>query len=93
MAQTYTMKLDSCEGKPGIECVFHQIPENRLQKAMEMAIKAFRSVEATAEETGEIIFNFYMDSDWHLIIFNYGEMIDMLSQCFYYNGQKIYHFT
>lgn len=83
MAQTYTMKLDSCEGNPGIECVFHKIPKERLQKAMEMAIKAFRSVEVVAEETGEIIFNFYMDRDWHLIVFNYGEMIDMLSHICY----------
>ena len=83
MTQTYTMKLDSFEVKPGIECVFREIPEDRLQKAMEMAIKAFRSVEVTAEETGEIIFKFYMDSDWHLIIFNYGEMIDMLCHICY----------
>lgn len=83
MAQTYTMKLDSCEGKPGIECVFHNIPEDKIRKVMEMAVKAFRSVEITAEETGEIIFSYYMDCEWHKVVFNYGEMIDILSHICY----------
>lgn len=83
MAQTYTIKLDSCESKPGIESVFRGVPKERLTKAMEMAIKAFRSVEVTAEETGEIIFSYYIDYDWYLPIFNYGEMIDMLSHICY----------
>ena len=83
MNQTYTMKLDSCEIKPNIECAFYKIPEDSLQKAMEMAIKAFRSVEVIAEETGEIIFKYYMDCDYYTATFDYGEMIDMLSHICY----------
>jgi hypothetical protein len=83
MEQTYTIKLDSCESKPCVSAELKEVPHNRLQEAMEMAIKAFRSVEVTAEETGETIFSYYVDCDWHLPIYNYGEMIDMLSHICY----------
>lgn len=83
MKQTYTIKLNSCESKPCVSAELKEVPHDRLQRAMEEAIKAFRSVEVTAEETGEIIFNYYVDYDWHLPIFNYGEMIDMLCHICY----------
>lgn len=83
MNHTYTIKLDSCETTPCINAKLKEVPHNRLQKAMEMAIKAFRSVEVTAEETGEIIFSYYVDCDWHSPIFSYGEMIDMLCHICY----------
>ena len=83
MTQTYTIKLNSCESKPCVSTEFKEVPHDRLQSAMGMAIKAFRSVEITAEETGEVIFSYYVDYDWHSPIFNYGEMIDMLCHICY----------
>ena len=83
MEQTYTIKLDSCESTPCIRAEFTGVPQYRLWKAIEGATKAFRSVEVTAEETGEVIFNYYVDHDWHLPDFNYGEMIDMLCHVCY----------
>ena len=64
MEQTYTIKLDSCESKPSIIMELKQVPQNRLQRAMDFAIKAFRQVEVNAEETGEVIFNYYKDFEW-----------------------------
>lgn len=83
MAQTYTIKLNSCESKPCVSAELKEVPHDRLQKAIDMATKAFRSVEVTAEETGEIIFSYYVDYDWHLVLFNYGEMIDILCHICY----------
>lgn len=83
MKQTYTIKLNSCESKPCVSAELKEIPHDRLRSVMTMAIKAFRSVEVTAEETGEIIFSHYVDFDWHLPIYNYGEMIDMLCHICY----------
>lgn len=83
MEQTYTIKFDSCESKPCVGVEFKEVPHDRLQKAMEMAIKAFRSVEVFADKTGEVIFNYYVDCDWFLPVFNYGEMIDMLCHICY----------
>lgn len=83
MTQTYTIKLNSCESKPCVSAELKEVPHDRLQNAMGMAIKAFRSVEITAEETGEVIFSYYVDYDWHSPIFNYGEMIDILCHICY----------
>jgi hypothetical protein len=83
MEQTYRIELDSCESKPCIKATFENVPKDRLEKAMEAAIKAFRRVEVTAEGTGEIIFSYYKDFDWHFPTFNYGEIIDALCHICY----------
>lgn len=86
MTQTYTIKLDSCESKPDIKVEFNHVPENRLNTAMNRATAAFRSVLVTAEETGEIILNYYKDARWDTPFFNYGEMIDQL--CYICYGKE-----
>ena len=83
MKQTYTMKLRSCESRPSIEVELPNIPHDRISKAMDKAIKAFRSVEILADETGEVMFSYYMDFDFFLPCFNHGEMIDILCHICY----------
>ena len=83
MEQTYTIKLDSCENRPSIIMELKQVPQNRLQRAMDFAIKAFRQIEVNAEATGEVIFNYYKDFEWFSPAFNYGEAIDMLCHICY----------
>ena len=83
MAQTYTIKLRSCESRPSMEVEFPNVPRDRMVKAMDKAIKAFRSVEVFAEETGEIIFSYYMDFDFFYPAFNHGEMVDILCHICY----------
>ena len=78
MTQTYTMKLRSCETRPAIEVEFPNIARDRIEQAITEATLAFRSVEVVADETGEIIFSHYVDSDFFSLIQNHGEAIDVL---------------
>lgn len=83
MKQTYTMKLRSCESRPSVEVTLPNIPHDRLQKAMDKAIMAFRWVEVLAEETGEVMFSYYKDFELFVPIYNHGEMIDILCHICY----------
>jgi hypothetical protein len=83
MTQTYTMKLRSCESRPSVEVELPKVPRDRMDKAIDKAIMAFRSVEVFADETGEIIFSYYMDSDFFSPFYNHGEMVDILCHICY----------
>lgn len=87
MSQTYTMKLRSCESRPSMEVEFPEIPHDRIEKAFNKAIMAFRSVEVFADETGEVIFSYYMDFDFFSPFYNHGEMIDILCHICYDESQ------
>ena len=78
MTQTYTMRIRTGESPMAIESEFGNIPHEKITKAMSMAILAFRSVEVTASETGEIIFSFYKDYNFFTPVYGYGEMLSML---------------
>ena len=83
MAQTYTMKLNSFANKPEVTVTLPNIPENKIRWAMDLATQAYRSVEVIADETGELIFSYYMDSSFQDNVLNYGEMIDILcARCY-----------
>ena len=82
---TYSIKVESCECKPHIQCRFDHVPENRLRRAIKYAPCAFRQVEIISECTGEIIFSQYMDYEWHQPTHSYGEGIEMLTDICYGN--------
>ena len=83
MTQTYTMILRSCESRPSIEVKLPEVSRDRIEKAISKAIMAFRSVEVFADETGEVIFSYYMDFDFFSPIYNHGEMVDILCHICY----------
>lgn len=57
---TYSMKVDSCESCPKILAEFPNIPDEQLEAAINAAKRAFRSVEVTDEETGEVVMSYYV---------------------------------
>ena len=83
MNQTYTIKLCSCESRPSMEVELPKVPRDRMAKAIDKAIMAFRSVEVFADETGEVIFSYYMDFDFFTPFYNHGEMVDILCHICY----------
>ena len=83
MTQTYTMKLRSCESHPSMEVELPNVSRDRMAKAIDKAIMAFRSVEVFADETGEVIFSYYMDFDFFSPFYNHGEMVDILCHICY----------
>lgn len=87
MIQTYTMKLRSCEFHPSMEVELPNISHDRIEKAINRAVMAFRSVEVTADETGEIIFSYYKDFNFFYPSFNHGEMVDILCHICYDENQ------
>ena len=80
---TYKLVVDNYENTPHINATFDNVPKDRLLRAVDFAHKAFRNVEATAEETGEIIFTRYTDSEWFCPAYNCGEALDILSHICY----------
>lgn len=83
LEQTYTLTVRSCESHPDIEATFKHIRPQNLAWAILLAGKAFRQVRVTADETGEIIHDFYMDADWFCSTLSYGEAIDKIAATCY----------
>ena len=79
---TYLLVVDSCE-KISVRADFPNIPANRVRNAYKAAKGAFRQVDVTNEQTGEIVLSFYADSDWHLVIRDYGDAIDAICHIAY----------
>jgi hypothetical protein len=75
---TYELTINSCNSQPSIKATFEHIPASRLRRAFEFAIRTFRQVDATDEETGQVIFSHYVDADWHESVYNEGEALDIL---------------
>ena len=83
LEQTYTLTACSCESHPDIEATFKHIRAEHLSRSILTAGKAFRQVRVTADETGEIIHDFYMDADWFYPALTYGQVIDRLCEICY----------
>ena len=83
LEQTYTLVAESCESHPQIKITFEHIRTDCLAQAMLTAGKAFRQVRVTANETGEIIYDLYVDSDWFYPALTYGQVIDRLCEICY----------
>lgn len=83
LEQTYTLTARSCETHPNVEIAFEHVRPNNLSQAMFTAGKAFRKVRVTADETGEIIYDLYMDADWFCPALTYGQVIDRLCEICY----------
>lgn len=83
LEQTYTLTACTCEGHPHIELTFKHVRPDDLPQAMLTAGKAFRQVRVTANETGEIIYDLYVDADWFCPALTYGQVIDRLCEICY----------
>ena len=83
LEQTYTLTARTCEGHPHIEFTFEHVRPDDLSHAMFTAGKAFRKVRVTANETGEIIYDLYLDADWFYPTLTYGQAIDRLCEICY----------
>lgn len=83
LEQTYTLTACTCEGHPHIEFTFKHVRPDDLSHAMFTAGKAFRQVRVTANETGEIIYELYLDADWFYPTLTYGQAIDRLCEICY----------
>ena len=80
---TYTVKIDSCEARPKIITEFNEVPDNQLEQVVYIAKKAFRSVEVTNVETGEIVLTHYVGDRLWERAFGYGEAIGIISHYAY----------
>ena len=83
MEFTYLITLHSCESKPSLTAQFNEVPKERVQRAIDFAGGAFRDVEITCEQTGEVIYNSYKDADWFNPTCDYGMAIDILCHICY----------
>lgn len=83
LEQTYTLTACSCESHPDVEITFKHVRPDNLSQAMLTAGKAFRQVRVTADETGEIIYDLYVDLDWFYPTLTYGQVIDRLCEICY----------
>ena len=79
MKDTFTLAVDSCESRPQIDVRFKNIKHEHIEEAARIASAAFRQVEVTNEETGEIVFSLYVDCDWFNPSRTYGKTIDAIN--------------
>lgn len=79
MNDTYTLAVNSCESRPDIEARFKNIKREHIEEATRIAATAFRQIEVTNEETGEVIFSMYIDCDWFNPSRHYGTAIDAIN--------------
>ena len=86
MTGTFTLTVDSCESRPQIDIRFKNIKSEHIEEAARIASAAFRQIEVTNEETGEVVFSLYIDCDWFNPTANYGEAIDAVNRLCYKEG-------
>ena len=61
---TYTIKADNGHHRPRIEFSHEAVPGDRAKGLAILLTKAFRNVEVTNNETGEVMFTNYISGDW-----------------------------
>lgn len=78
----FNVKLDNCGGEVGkikIEVVL-KASETQLAFVAAKAQEAFRQIEITNNETGELVFSSYTSSDWFSPMSTEGEVLDEIQQ-------------
>ena len=61
---TYTIKADNGRHRPRIEYSHEAVPGHKAKALAILLTKAFRNVEVTNNETGEVMFTSYVSGDW-----------------------------
>ena len=61
---TYTIKADNGRHRPRIEFSHEAVPGHKAKPLSIILTKAFRNVEVTNNETGEVMFTNYVSGDW-----------------------------
>ena len=78
----FNVKLDNCGGEVGkikIEVVL-KASETQLTFIANKAREAFRQIEITNDETGELVFSSYTSPDWFSPMSTEGEVLDEIQQ-------------
>ena len=78
----FNVKLDNCGGEVGkikIEVVLNAT-ETQLAFVANKAREAFRQIEITNNETGELVFSSYTSPDWFSPMSTEGEVLDEIQQ-------------
>ena len=78
----FNVKLDNCGGEVGkikIEVVL-KASETQLAFVANKAREAFRQIEITNDETGELVFSSYTSPDWFSPMSTEGEVLDEIQQ-------------
>ena len=61
---TYTIKADNGCYRPRIEFSHEAVPGHKVKGLALLLTEAFRNVEVTNNETGEVMFTNYVSGDW-----------------------------
>lgn len=78
----FNVKLDNCGGEVGkikIEVVL-KASETQLGFVAAKAQEAFRQIEITNDETGELVFSSYTSPDWFSPMSTEGEVLNKIQQ-------------
>lgn len=82
-----TFTLQARNGGPAlVEVVIPNLIESQIKGAFDFANTAFRSVEISSNDTGEIIFSAYTDNDYYKPCNSLGYVINALME--YYGESK-----
>lgn len=61
---TYTIKADNGHHRPRIEFSHEAVPGDKAKGLAILLTRAFRNVEVTNNETGEVMFTNYVSDGW-----------------------------
>jgi hypothetical protein len=79
----FNVKLDNCGGETGkvqTEVRLCDITEIQLPFIINKAREAFRSIETIDNETGEIVYTFYIADSFYMPMSTEGEVLDEIYQ-------------
>ena len=82
-ANTYTLTVESLESRPNIKISFNGVKHNDIMVAFNVAKSAFRQIEITNEQTGEVMTTFYMSDEFHRPSRSYGDVVNYLTKFCY----------
>lgn len=75
----YKVKLDNCCCEPSIKMEF-TFPKEKLEDVICIAVGGFRSVEITNNETGEVVYNCYINEAHFNINCQYCSIVDCIKE-------------
>ena len=71
---TYSITISNC-AHPYIDLRFEGLSKDQAAGICTVAIKSFRQFEVVCEQTGEVCYNRYVATDWHVPSMTYSEAI------------------
>lgn len=74
---TYSITISNC-AHPYIDLRFEGLSKDQAAGICTIAIKSFRQFEVVCEQTGEVCYNRYVTTDWHIHSMDYSDAIDAM---------------